>query len=154
MENLNEIKQKQIKDKNINNKNIIHKTDIISDLKEIFNHFSNNSKYLSNKNYKLFLIETSLLDDLNITPEYSNTLFYSFSSAKNCISFQSFYKLIMKIANIKFPKKYKESPENAFSFLFEIYLNPLLKIFHEMNSENNNKSGLKKEGLIFNNNNL
>ena len=92
MENLNEIKQKQIKDKNINNKNIIHKTDIISDLKEIFNHFSNNSKYLSNKNYKLFLIETSLLDDLNITPEYSNTLFYSFSSAKNCISFQSFYK--------------------------------------------------------------
>ena len=151
MENLNEKKQKQIKDKNINNKNNIHKTDIISELKEIFNHFSNNSKYLSNKNYKLFLIETSLLDDLNITPEYSNTLFYSFSSAKNCISFQSFYKLIMKIATIKFPKKYKESPENAFSFLFEIYLNPLLKIFHEMNSENNNKSELKKEGFIFNN---
>ena len=148
MENLNEIKQKQIKDKNINNKNIIHKTDIISDLKEIFNHFSNNSKYLSNKNYKLFLIETSLLDDLKITSEYSNILFYSFSSAKNSITFHSFIKLIIKIASLKFQK---ESQEKALFLLYEVYLNPLIKIYKVMNSKDNNKSELTKDGFIFNN---
>ena len=149
MENLKENKQKQIKDKNINDKIIINKDDIFLDLREIFNHFSNNSKYLSNKNYKLFLIESSLLDDLKITPEYSNFLFYSFSSAKNCISFQSFCKLIIKIACIKYPNKYKENQENAFSFLFEVHLNPLLKLYREIKKVDNN-SDLIKDDFIFN----
>ena len=153
MENLKENKQKQIKDKNINDKIITNKDDIFLDLREIFNHFSNNSKYLSNKNYKLFLIESSLLDDLKITPEYSNFLFYSFSSAKNCISFQSFCKLIIKIACIKYPNKYKENQENAFSFLFEVHLNPLLKLYREIKKVDNN-SDLIKDDFIFNNINV
>ena len=67
MKNLNENHQKQIKDNNINNKKTASKNiDILSDIQELFNHFSNNSKYLSNKDFKLFLIETSLLDDLKI----------------------------------------------------------------------------------------
>ena len=88
MKNLYEQKQKQIKDNNINKEknNIQKNSDIITKFKEIFNHFSNNSKYLSNKDYKLFLIESSLLDDFKITPEFSNILFYSFSSAKDCIN--------------------------------------------------------------------
>ena len=57
MKNLNENQQKQIKDNNINiKKNKSQNEDIISNIQELFNHFSNNSKYLSNKDYKLFLI--------------------------------------------------------------------------------------------------
>ena len=67
MKNLNENNQNQIKDNNINNKKTASKNiDILSDIQELFNHFSTNSKYLSNKDFKLFLIETSLLDDLKI----------------------------------------------------------------------------------------
>ena len=56
MKNLNENHQKQIKDNNINNKKTASKNiDILSDIQELFNHFSNNSKYLSNKDFKLFL---------------------------------------------------------------------------------------------------
>ena len=56
MKNLNENQQKQMKDRNINNKKTTSQNiDIFSNLQEIFNHFSNNSKYLSNKDYKLFL---------------------------------------------------------------------------------------------------
>ena len=148
MKNLNERQQKQLKDKNINkNKN----EEIISNIKEIFNHFSHNSKYLSNRDYKLFLIETSLLDDFKLTDEYSNVLFYSFSSAKNCISFQAFFKLIMKIASIKFANKYKENEQDALFLLYEVYLDPLIKIYHVINSTDKNKSELTKEDFIFNN---
>ena len=152
MKNLNERKQKNLKDKNINKEknNCQDNFDIIDKIKEIFNHFSNNSKYLSNNNFKLFLIESSLLDDFKITPEYSNILFYSFSSAKNCISFQLFCKLIIKIASIKFPDKFKENQENALFLLYEVYLKPLTKIYHVLNTENNNKSE-KKDDNIFKN---
>ena len=149
MKNLNENQQKQMKDNNINNKkNKNQNEDIISNIQELFNHFSNNSKYLSNKDYKLFLIETSLLDDLKITSEYSDILFYSFSSAKNCITFQSFIKLIIKIASLKFQK---ESQEKALFLLYEVYLNPLIKIYKVINSKDNNKSELTKDDFIFNN---
>jgi len=149
MKNLNENQQKQMKDNNINNKkNKSQNEDLISNIQELFNHFSNNSKYLSNKDYKLFLIETSLLDDLKITSEYSNILFYSLSSAKNSITFQSFIKLIIKIASLKFPK---ESQEKALFLLYEVYLNPLIKIYKVMNSKDNNKSELTKDDFIFNN---
>lgn len=152
MKNLNEQKMKEMKDNNINNEKKNNKNiDLISNLKEIFNHFSNNSKYLSNKDYKIFLIETSLLDDIKITPEYSNILFYSFSSAKNCISFQTFCKLLIKISSIKFPQKYKESEENALFLLFDVYLNPLLKIYQIIDSDEKNKYDIKKEDFIFNN---
>ena len=58
MKNLNEQKMKEMKDNNVNNEKKNNKNmDLISNLKEIFNHFSNNSKYLSNKDYKIFLIE-------------------------------------------------------------------------------------------------
>ena len=155
MKNLNEQKQKNLKDKNINKEknNCQDNFDIIDKIKEIFNHFSNNSKYLSNNNFKLFLIESSLLDDFKITPEYSNILFYSFSSAKNCISFQSFCKLIIKIASIKFPDKFKENQENALFLLYEVYLKPLTKIYHVLNTENNNKSEKKDDNIFKNINN-
>ena len=155
MKNLNERKQKNLKDKNINKEknNCQDNFDIIDKIKEIFNHFSNNSKYLSNNNFKLFLIESSLLDDFKITPEYSNILFYSFSSAKNCISFQSFCKLIIKIASIKFPDKFKENQENALFLLYEVYLKPLTKIYHVLNTENSNKSEKKDDNIFKNINN-
>ena len=155
MKNLNEQKQKNLKDKNINKEknNCQDNFDIIDKIKEIFNHFSNNSKYLSNNNFKLFLIESSLLDDFKITPEYSNILFYSFSSAKNCISFQSFCKLIIKIASIKFPDKFKENQENALFLLYEVYLKPLTKIYQVLNTENNNKSEKKDDNIFKNINN-
>ena len=155
MKNLNEQKQKNLKDKNINKEknNCQDNFEIIDKIKEIFNHFSNNSKYLSNNNFKLFLIESSLLDDFKITPEYSNILFYSFSSAKNCISFQSFCKLIIKIASIKFPDKFKENQENALFLLYEVYLKPLTKIYHVLNTENSNKSEKKDDNIFKNINN-
>ena len=155
MKNLNERKQKNLKDKNINKEknNCQDNFEIIDKIKEIFNHFSNNSKYLSNNNFKLFLIESSLLDDFKITSEYSNILFYSFSSAKNCISFQSFCKLIIKIASIKFPDKFKENQENALFLLYEVYLKPLTKIYHVLNTENSNKSEKKDDNIFKNINN-
>ena len=155
MKNLNEQKQKNLKDKNINKEknNCQDNFEIIDKIKEIFNHFSNNSKYLSNNNFKLFLIESSLLDDFKITSEYSNILFYSFSSAKNCISFQSFCKLIIKIASIKFPDKFKENQENALFLLYEVYLKPLTKIYHVLNTENSNKSEKKDDNIFKNINN-
>ena len=155
MKNLNEQKQKNLKDKNINKEknNCQDNFEIIDKIKEIFNHFSNNSKYLSNNNFKLFLIESSLLDDFKITSEYSNILFYSFSSAKNCISFQLFCKLIIKIASIKFPEKFKENQENALFLLYEVYLKPLTKIYHVLNTENSNKSEKKDDNIFKNINN-
>ena len=150
MEKLKEKNQKQMIDKNINS-DMSKDNELISKLKEIFNHFSNNSKYLSNKDYKLFLIETSLLDDFKITHEYSNILFYSFSTAKNCISFQSFCKLIIKIASIKFPVQFKENQEKALFLLYEVYLNPLIKIYQVINSSNKKKSELTKDDFILNN---
>ena len=78
-------------------------------------------------------------------------MFYSFSTAKNCISFQSFCKLIIKIASIKFPAQFKESQEKALFLLYEVYLNPLIKIYQVINSSNKKKSELTKDDFILNN---
>ena len=89
------------------------------------------------------------MDDIKITNESSNILFYSFSSAKNCISFPSFYKLIDKIASIKFSNKYKENPEESIFLLCEVYLNPLINIYQIINKDENNNIELTKDDIIF-----
>ena len=63
-------------------------------------------------------------------------------------TFQSFIKLINKIAILKFPK---ESQEKALLLLYEVYLNPLIKIYKIINSNDINKSQLTKDDFIFNN---
>ena len=151
MKNLNDKVQKKVENLNINIKNNNEDNiDIISKIKKIFNHYSTN-QYLSIQKFKLFLIESSLLDDIKITNESSNILFYSFSSAKNSINFNSFCKLMKKISSIKFPKKFEESEEKAIYLLYQIYLYPLLKIYEAIDSNQKEKYELTKENLFSNN---
>ena len=116
-------------------------TMMISQIKDIFNHYSKNTQYLSNKQYKLFLIEASLLDDILLTPEYSNSLFYSFSYAKDFITFNSFFDLLMKIVNIKFPENSKLNPKKTLSLFFDTYIHPLISI-HQSPKTNKSKKNI------------
>ena len=109
--------------------------DIIYLLKNIFNHYSKNALYLSNNQFKLFLIEASILDH-KLSPEYSDTLFYSSSNAKDCINFNSFFELIIKISKIKFPEQYKENNTKALFLFFQKYLSPLIDIYQNPKKEN------------------
>ncbi len=153
LKNLEKSKSYQIKNKkkskiNENSKND-NSTIILSQIKNIFNHYSNNTIYLSNKQYKLFLIEASLLDDTTLTPEYSDTLFYSFSYAKDSITFNSFYDLIMKLVSIKFPKNTKLNPNKTLSFFFDKYISPLIDI-HQSNAKNKSNKIIQQNKNINN----
>ena len=153
LKNLEKSKSCQIKNKK---KSKIHEnsknddsTIILSQIKSIFNHYSNNTIYLSNKQYKLFLIEASLLDDTTLTPEYSDTLFYSFSYAKDSITFNSFYDLIMKLVSIKFPKNSKFNPNKTLSLFFDKYISPLIDI-HQSNAKNKSNKIIQQNKNINN----
>ena len=132
MKNLNnsKIKEKQYKDKEDNDEY----SSLIIKLKNIFNYYSNNSKYLSNEQYKIFLIEISLLDN-KLTLEYLNTLFYSVSYAKDSINFNSFLSLLTKISEIKFPKIFKQNKEKVLFIFYDKYINPLIDIYINSNKK-------------------
>ena len=117
----------------------INTKDIIYQFKDIFNHYSNNKTYLSNNQYKIFLVEASLLDNI-FTPQYSETLFYSYSNAKDSINFKSFLDLLFKLSEIKFPKQYKDNKTQALFLFFDIFINPLIDIY-----KNDNKPKQKKK---------
>ena len=133
-----EIKCKKKSKINENNKNDDSNI-ILSQIKSIFNHYSNNTTYLTNKQYKLFLIEASLLDDKLLTPEYSDTLFYSFSYAKDSITFNSFYDLIMKLVSLKFPENSKINPNKTLFLFFDTYISPLIDIYQSAPKKISNK---------------
>ena len=119
----------------------INTKDIIYQFKDIFNHYSNNKTYLSNNQYKIFLIEASLLDDI-LTPQYSDTLFYSYSNAKDSINFKSFLDLLFKLSEIKFPKQYKDNKTQALFLFFDIFINPLIDIYKNDNNKNKQKKNV------------
>ena len=121
--------------------------DIIYQIKIIFNHYSKNNTYLSNNQYKIFLIEASLLDNI-VTPRYSETLFYFYSYAKDSINFISFLNLIFKLTEIKFPEKYKENQIESIILFFDIYINPLIDICTSANNPNQNTNISKHKKKI------
>ena len=115
----------------------INKKDIIYQIKIIFNNYSKNKTYLSNSQYKIFVIEASLLDNI-LTPEYSDVLFYSYSYAKDSITFKQFLELMFKLSEIKFHEQYKENQTKALILFFNIFISPLIKIYSNDNKQNKN----------------
>ena len=111
--------------------------DVVYLLKNIFNHYSKNSLYLSNNQYKIFLIEASILDN-KLSLEYLDTLFYSYSKAKDSINFNSFFDLIINISKIKYPEQFKENNTKALFLFFQTYLIPLIDINENPKKENIN----------------
>ena len=81
---------------------LFNKTNEINQLKNLFLHYSNNEPYITNKQYIKFLSDSQLIDNISLTQKYSNILFYSFSKAKNVLSFQGFCDLIVKIIELKY----------------------------------------------------
>ena len=138
LKNLKNSKSKEKQKKETPSSLDINIKDIIYQIKNIFNHYSKNKTYLSNNQYKIFLIEASLLDNI-FTPQYSETLFYSYSNSKDSINFKSFLDLIFKLSEIKFPEKYKENQSQALILFFAIFINPLIDIY-----KNDNKPKQKK----------
>ena len=140
LKNLKNSKSKEKQKKETPSSLDINIKDIIYQIKNIFNHYSKNKSFLINKQYKIFVIESSLLDNV-LTPEYSDTLFYSYSCAKDSITFKQFLDLIFKLSEIKFHEQYKENQTKALILFFNIFINPLIDIY-------NNKSNKQKRTNI------
>ena len=78
---------------------LFNKTNEINQLKNLFLHYSNNEPYITNKQYIKFLSDSQLIDNISLTQKYSNILFYSFSKAKNVLSFQGFWRILLTAYN-------------------------------------------------------
>ena len=101
------IEQNKITNKKLNQKSkprLSNELYEVSQLQEIFHLYSNNSKYLTNKQYSQFLSDAQLIDNDLLSIKYSNILFYSFTKAKNNLTFQSFCDLIIKLTELTIPQ--------------------------------------------------
>jgi hypothetical protein len=111
----------------------------VSQLQEIFHLYSNNDKYLTNKQYSQFLSDAQLIDNDLLSIKYSNVLFYSFTKAKNNLNFQSFCDLIIKLTELKFQEEFMINQATSLSKFIETYITPLIKILKSNPLSNNNK---------------
>ena len=111
----------------------------VSQLQEIFHLYSNNSKYLTNKQYSQFLSDAQLIDNDLLSIKYSNILFYSFTKAKNNLTFQSFCDLIIKLTELKFQEEFMINQATSLSKFIETYITPLIKILKSNPLSNNTK---------------
>ena len=100
----------------------------VTQLKEIFNLYSNNQKYLTNIQYLQFLSDAQLIDNDNLSIKNSNIIFYSFTKAKNNLNFQSFCDLIIKLTEIKFQEEFMINQSTTLSKFISIYIIPLIQI--------------------------
>ncbi len=144
------LSQKDIDNKKYHKEEESDNSVMISEIKYLFNHYSNNSTILSNKQYKLFLIEASLLDDKVLTSQSADTLFYSSSYAKDTITFNIFFDLIIKIVKLIFPDKYKENQSKALSLFLDTYITPLINIYQSSNKNLSPKNDINENELSFN----
>ena len=114
----------------------------VSQLQEIFHLYSNNDKYLTNKQYSQFLSDAQLIDNDLLSIKYSNVLFYSFTKAKNNLNFQSFCDLIIKLTELKFQEEFMINQATSLSKFIATYVTPLIKMLKSTpvtsNSRNNN----------------
>ena len=110
----------------------------VSQLQEIFHLYSNNDKYLTNKQYSQFLSDAQLIDNDLLSIKYSNVLFYSFTKAKNNLNFQSFCDLIIKLTELKFQEEFMINQATSLSKFIETYITPLIKILKSNPLSNNN----------------
>ena len=111
----------------------------VSQLQEIFHLYSNNDKYLTNKQYSQFLSDAQLIDNDLLSIKYSNVLFYSFTKAKNNLNFQSFCDLIIKLTELKFQEEFMINQATSLSKFIETYITPLIKILKSNPLSNNTK---------------
>ena len=109
----------------------------VSQLQEIFHLYSNNDKYLTNKQYSQFLSDAQLIDNDLLSIKYSNVLFYSFTKAKNNLNFQSFCDLIIKLTELKFQEEFMINQATSLSKFIETYITPLIKILKSNPLSNN-----------------
>ena len=110
----------------------------VSQLKEIFLIYSNNDKYLTNKQYLQFLSDAQLLDEDILSIKNANILFYTFTKAKNNLNFQSFCDLIIKLTELKFQEEFMINQATSLSKFIETYITPLIKILKSNPLSNNN----------------
>ena len=112
----------------------------VSQLQEIFHLYSNNSKYLTNKQYSQFLSDAQLIDNDLLSIKYSNILFYSFTKAKNNLTFQSFCDLIIKLTELKFQEEFMINQATSLSKFIATYITPLIKILKSTPVTNNSRN--------------
>lgn len=119
---------------------LFNKTNEINQLKNLFLHYSNNEPYITNKQYIKFLSDSQLIDNISLTQKYSNILFYSFSKAKNVLSFQGFCDLIVKIIELKYQDTFFQDQASCTTSFFETYITPLIQILTSVYT--NDKEGV------------
>lgn len=122
------------------NSALFNKTNEMNQLKNLFLHYSNNEPYLTNKQYIKFLSDSQLIDNISLTQNYSNILFYSFSKAKNVLSFQGFCDLILKIIELKYQDTFIQDQPSCTASFFETYITPLIQILSSVYT--NDKEGI------------
>ena len=110
------------------NSYLFNNTEDINQLKSLFLHYSNNETILTTKQYVKFLTDAQLFDPISLTQKYANILFYSFTKAKNTLTFQSFCDLILKIIELKYPDDFFMNQPSAVTLFFNTYVYPLLDI--------------------------
>ena len=139
------IEQNKITNKKLNQKSkprLSNELYEVSQLQEIFHLYSNNSKYLTNKQYSQFLSDAQLIDNDLLSIKYSNILFYSFTKAKNNLTFQSFCDLIIKLTELKFQEEFMINQATSLSKFIATYVTPLIKMLKSTpvtsNLRNNN----------------
>ena len=121
----------------------------VTQLKEIFLLYSNNEKYLTNKQYLQFLSDAQLFDDDILTIKNSNILFYTFTKAKNNLNFQSFCDLIIKLTELQFKDEFINNQSETFSKFILTYITPLIEILKSSPISLNNNSSINYQLIIW-----
>ena len=121
----------------------------VTQLKEIFLLYSNNEKYLTNKQYLQFLSDAQLFDDDILTIKNSNILFYTFTKAKNNLNFQSFCDLIIKLTELQFKDEFINTQSETFSKFILTYITPLIEILKSSPISLNNNSSINYQLIIW-----
>ena len=121
----------------------------VSQLKEIFLIYSNNDKYLTNKQYLQFLSDAQLLDEDILSIKNANILFYTFTKAKNNLNFQSFCDLIIKLTELKFKEEFINNQSTTFSKFILTYITPLIEVLKSTPISINNNFTINYQLIIW-----
>lgn len=132
------------------NSALFNNTEDINQLRNLFLHYSNNETFITNKQYIKFLTDAQLFDPFSLTQKYANILFYSFTKAKNTLTFQSFCDLVFKIIELKYPDDFFMNQPSAVTLFFNTYVYPLLDILlsTRVPQKGNNKNAINYHLII------
>jgi hypothetical protein len=116
----------------------LNEFDEVQKLKKLFLLYSSNEKRLYSQKFLKLLSDSKILDK-NFDSKYADIIFYTGSRSKNCIDFNEFCEIMVKISEIKFPNEYMKNQSKALDKLCRNNLFSLLKLIIETNSNKDKK---------------